>query len=131
MLHRVTPSTAAKRYAVTIWLDGDFVDPRTGASTNAMTLNLNTRDALRDVAKTAKALARGNAQRALSRAVYADEYEASLVECMGNARGVDEMLQAHYEHCRLVKKNQALKALVDALREYRRDVEARAAEVAP
>ena len=128
-LHRVTPSTAAKRYAVTVWLDGDFVDPRTGASTNASELNLNAREALSDIAKTAKELARGNAQRALSRAVYADEYEASLVECMGNARGADEMLQAHYEHCRSVKKNHALKTLVDALRDYRREVEASAAEV--
>jgi hypothetical protein len=39
------------------------------------------------------------------------------------------MLQAHYEHCRSVKKNHALKTLVDALRDYRREVEASAAEV--
>ena len=117
MLHRVTPSNARRRYCATVWLDGDF--------DNSTALTLNAREALDDVEKTAESLARGNAQRALSRAVYADEYEASLVECMGDAPGAREMLEAHYEHCRAVKKNEGLKRLVDALREHRRDVEAR------
>ncbi|OUS45278.1 2OG-Fe(II) oxygenase superfamily-domain-containing protein [Ostreococcus tauri] len=128
-LHRVMPFHGTRRYAVTVWLDGDFVDERTGASTNVCELNLSTREALDDIAATAKSLAASNVQRALSRAVYADEYEASLVECMGNAPGAMEMLESHYEHCREVKKNKALKALVDALREYRREVETNGLEV--
>ena len=121
VLHRVMPSRARRRYCATVWLDGDF--------DNSTALTLNAREALEDVGKTAESLARGNAQRALSRAVYADEYEASLVECMGDAPGAREMLDAHYEHCRAVKKNEGLKRLVDALREHRRDVEAREEEI--
>lgn len=127
-LHRVAPFHGDRRYAVTVWLDGDFVDEATGASTNVTEVNVSVREALEDVERTAKMLAEGNAQRALSRAVYADEYEASLVECMGTARGVEEMLESHYEHCRAVKKNEGLKTLVDALRDYRREVEAREKE---
>jgi Rps23 Pro-64 3,4-dihydroxylase Tpa1-like proline 4-hydroxylase len=128
-LHRVMPSYADKRYAMTVWIDGDFVDPTTGQSTNASVLNLNANQALSDVGATAKMLSQTNAQRALSRAVYADEYEQSLVECMSTARGAEEMLEAHYEHCRAVKKNAALRSLVDAIREYRREIEATHAEV--
>ena len=128
-LHRVMPSYADKRYAMTVWIDGDFVDPATGQSTNASVLNLNANQALSDVGATAKMLSQTNAQRALSRAVYADEYEQSHVECMSTARGAEEMLEAHYEHCRSVKKNAALRSLVDAIREYRREVEATHEEV--
>jgi hypothetical protein len=109
---------------VTVWIDGDFIDKATGESTNATVLSLNAEDALRDVSATADMLRNSNLQRALSRAVYADEYEQSLMECMANARGAEEMLEAHYEHCRGVKKNPGLCALVDALREHRREVEA-------
>jgi len=48
---------------------------------------------------------------------------------MSTARGAEEMLEAHYEHCRAVKKNAALRSLVDAIREYRREIEATHAEV--
>jgi len=127
-LHRVMPSTASTRYALTVWLDGNFTTPD-GSSTNASVLELNASEAMRDVAATAATLRQSNAQRALSRAVYADEYEQSLVECMSNApRGMEEMLEAHYEHCRAVKKQPGLKALVDALREHRRQVEANTRE---
>jgi hypothetical protein len=112
------------RFSLTVWLDGDFTAPD-GSSTNASVLELNASEAMRDVAATAATLRQSNEQRALSRAVYADEYEQSLVECMSNApRGMEEMLEAHYEHCRAVKKQPGLKALVDALREHRRQVEA-------
>ena len=56
------------------------------------------------------------AQRVLSRAVYPDEYEASLMECMAGADGCSQMLESHRLHLKAVRANAPLKALVDALR---------------
>lgn len=127
-LHRVLPSNAATRYAVTVWIDGNFTNAD-GTSTNTEVLELNASEAMRDIAATAASLRASNAQRALSRAVYADEYEQSLVECMSSApQALEEMLEAHYDHCRAVKKQPGLKALVDALREHRLEVESRRGE---
>ena len=65
-----------ERFCLTIWLDGSVNSPRDTR------LNLPP-TALKDIKKTADALHGSASQRALSRAVYPDEYEKSLLDCMG------------------------------------------------
>ena len=54
-------------------------------------------------------------QRAVSRAVYPDEYELSLMECMAGAEGCSQMLASHEAHVRAVASNAPLARFVDAL----------------
>ena len=112
VLHRVLPSNK-ERFCLTVWLDGEGVN-----APEDVGLRLPP-SAMRDVPGTAASLFAQPAQRALSRAVYSDEYEASLMECMAGADGCSEMLASHTAHLRAVGGNAPLKALVDALRRFR------------
>ena len=69
----------------------------------------------------ARALRVTPSQRAVSRAVYPDEYELSLMECMAGAEGCSQMLASHEAHVRAVASNAPLARFVDALRETKRD----------
>ena len=106
MLHRTRPARTP-RLAVTTWFDGDA--PRVDA------LRLPP-SALLDVPATAALLRASGMQRAVSRAVYAEEYERSLRACMQGAHGEAQMLAAHAAHLRAVAANAPLARLVDALR---------------
>merc|ERR1712129_50406 len=55
-------------------------------------------------------------QRALSRVVYAEEYEESLRDCMAEAPGSAEMLQDHRVHVQQQRRHPQLGPLVEALR---------------
>lgn len=68
------------------------------------------------MAGTAAALRGSAQQRAVSRAVYAEEYAASLDACMRGAEGHAQMLAAHAAHLDAVAANAPLARLVDALR---------------
>ncbi|EKU22577.1 hypothetical protein NGA_0443900 [Nannochloropsis gaditana CCMP526] len=60
-------------------------------------------------------------QRLVSRAVYAEEYQKSLRECMaGDTPGAKEMLAAHDDHVQAVKQNPAMQALVETLRKLKK-----------
>jgi 2OG-Fe(II) oxygenase superfamily len=114
VLHRVLPSQAT-RYALTIWLDAESdhvnqdVDvmlriPKTALSSSG------------DWHALCKQLTASPMQRLLSRGVYKEEYMTSLIECMQNADGQDEMLAAHLSQLRAIEKNSALNELVERLR---------------
>ncbi len=112
MLHRTARSEGA-RLAVTTWFDGD--------ATNApqdVGLRLPP-SALADVAGTAAALRASPQQRAVSRAVYAEEYARSLAACMQGTEGEAQMLEAHAAHLAAVAANPPLARLVAALRELK------------
>jgi hypothetical protein len=112
MLHRTARSEGA-RLAVTTWFDGD--------ATNApqdVGLRLPP-SALADVAGTVAALRASPQQRAVSRAVYAEEYARSLVACMQGTEGEAQMLEAHAAHLAAVAANPPLARLVAALRELK------------
>ena len=88
ILHRVMPS-AAPRYCFTVWIDG--VDVNSDADA------LLTRDKLRFTSfDNAEAFfAASPLQRTISRAVYDDVYEKSLIECVGGTKGEAPMLAQH------------------------------------
>ena len=89
VLHSVRPAFA-DRFCFTIWFDG--------ASTNrSCDCNLTTK-LLKTESETVRVLQQSAVQRAVSRAVYAQEYEDSLAACMSGTAGHDEMLQAHRQH---------------------------------
>jgi len=75
--------------------------------------------AMSDVPGTAALLRQSPAQRSLSRAVYPDEYEASLLDCMAGAIGCEQMLESHRDHLRALRANGPLAALVAALRRHK------------
>jgi hypothetical protein len=58
-------------------------------------------------------------QRSLSRAVYREVYEESVMKCMKDAPGCKEMLASHEAAVAAVARNEPLFALVEALRERR------------
>ena len=62
-------------------------------------------------------------QRAVSRAVYAEEYERSLRVCMQGTDGEAHMLESHAAHLRSVAANAPLSRLVAALRVLKSRVE--------
>ena len=109
VLHRVLPANK-ERFCLTVWLDGEGVN-----APEDIGLRLPP-TAMRDIPGTAEALAATPAQRLLSRAVYPDEYEVSLMECMAGAEGCSQMLESHRTHLKAVSGNAPLKALIDALR---------------
>ena len=110
VLHAVRPATA-DRLCFTIWFDG--------ASTNRdCDCNLTTR-LLRAEVEAASVLKQSPVQRAVSRAVYAQEYEDSLVACMSDTPGQEEMLQAHRQHVDQQMKHPQLGPFLVFLRELK------------
>ena len=91
VLHSVRPASA-ERFCFTIWFDS--------ASTNRSSDCNLTAKLLREEPEVVQVLQKTAVQRAVSRAVYAEEYEDSLAACMSRAAGHDEMLQAHQQHVR-------------------------------
>lgn len=90
VLHRVQPSLK-ERFCFTIWMDG------TSAAVNSDEDTLLTRDQLQfesfDVA--AHFFRCSPLQRVISRAVFTDEYEESLLECVGGTAGERPMIRHH------------------------------------
>jgi hypothetical protein len=111
LLHRVLPSRPDRvRYASTTWFDGAAVNQPA-----ALGLRLPP-SAQHDAPATAELLRLSPCQRALSRAVYAEEYEASLRECMQGTDGEAQMLAAHALFLSEAEQNAPLWRLICALR---------------
>jgi len=120
VLHRVLPARA-ERYCLTIWLDGTAANAPGDAT---LRLDLGRLATAAGAAAVAGELRRGPAQRLVSRGVYAEEYAASLAECMagGDPRGRAALEALHRAH--LARQSPALVALVEALRAVRGTLEA-------
>jgi hypothetical protein len=114
ILHRVLPAKA-ERFCLTVWLDGEGIN-----APEDVGLRLPA-SAVANPAAAAAALRVSPSQRALSRAVYPDEYELSLMECMAGAEGCSQMVASHEAHLRAVASNAPLARFVDALREVKRN----------
>ena len=112
VLHRVEQSWA-ERFCLTIWIDGEAMN-----RPEDVQLRL-PKTALTDIDSTVCMLRGNPVQRSLSRAVYREEYERSLAECMEGAPGCEEMLEAHRAHLAAVEKSPLLSQLVNALRQWR------------
>jgi len=112
VLHRVEPSFV-ERFCLTVWLDGEpgFVN-----TPEDVTLRL-PKSVLQNPDAVADHLRYSATQRSLSRAVYREVYESSLVKCMKDAPGCAEMLASHEAAVQAVARNEPLSALVEALRE--------------
>jgi len=110
VLHRVLPA-AAPRYCFTVWIDGAAVNDAASVGLSAAQLQL-------DEASVA-ALQASPRQRAVSRAVYAEEYDASLRECMAGAEGAAEMLAAHAAHVTQQMSHAQLAPFVTGLRKLK------------
>lgn len=112
VLHRVLPSSA-ERLCFTIWLDG-------GSVNRAADCNLTTKHlALTEPSAALEDFACSPVQRAVSRAVYAEEYEVSLQECMAGTPGCAEMLAEHQIHVERQQAHPHLGPFVRQLRELK------------
>eukprot|EP00928_Gymnodinium_smaydae_P018551 TRINITY_DN17060_c0_g1_i1.p2 TRINITY_DN17060_c0_g1~~TRINITY_DN17060_c0_g1_i1.p2 ORF type:complete len:300 (+),score=85.10 TRINITY_DN17060_c0_g1_i1:80-979(+) len=110
ILHRVLPASA-ERFCFTIWLDG--------ARTNGDGECGLTAKHLSQEEESVRRLARSPLQRALSRAVYAESYEESLVQCLEGAPGCKEMLEEHRKHVAQQMSHPQLGPFVEHLRSLR------------
>lgn len=115
MLHRVE-QCHAPRFCITIWIDG--VDTNSPGKTQ-LKLPTSIYDDDDTFAATVAMLQSTPLQRSVSRAVYREIYESSLVECMhdqASAQGRGLMVAAHRQHLEGVSKNATLQRFVEALR---------------
>ena len=108
VLHRVLPA-AQPRYCFTVWIDGAAVNGPADTGLSAKDLGLDD--------SAVAALCASPKQRAVSRAVYAEEYATSLRECMGDSEGSTEMQQSHAEHVAQQAGHKLLAPFVAGLRE--------------
>jgi len=113
VLHRVLPSNK-ERYCFTVWLDGAHTNPDEEIFLRERHLQL-VHD---DVVSAAAFFQASPLQRLLSRAVYEDQYEQSLKECMQDAPGGALMLEAHSEHMIAHRKNPAMVQCVTIIQKY-------------
>lgn len=84
LLHRVLPCWAP-RYCFTIWVDGDSINSDDDVYLRSKHLSIDQIEFLKH----------SPVQRNLSRAIYTEEYKASLYECMQGTKGMSEMLKVH------------------------------------
>ena len=122
MLHRVLPNHA-RRFCFTIWIDG--MDTNSPAA-----LQLDSR-------KPCDSLLLDPAQRLVSRATYADEYERSIRECFSETpEQLAAVLRQHHTHVSnqmtgATPTSHAFKRLVDKCREVKCAVAPEVVYIAP
>jgi len=120
VLHRVEQCRGRSRYCLTFWIDGD--DTNSPEKCN-LRLTASILDDPQALAEAIQMLCDTPLQRSVSRAVYADEYEQSLRECMHGEGSVAEalahMLFSHRQHLQSVKSNPPLLKLVNVLKRER------------
>lgn len=109
VLHRVLPAVRP-RYCFTVWLD---VDPATGEVERPLP---PPAIASGNIAAIAEWYRRGPQQRALSRSVYREAYEKSLIECQGE--GAPCMVAEHHAAVGGMQSNPKLAELIEQLRAY-------------
>eukprot|EP00501_MAST-03F_sp_TOSAG23-6_P000182 GSMAST32.ASY1.ANO1.185.1 assembled CDS len=112
LLHRVLP-THKPRFCFTVWLDAivGAVNRNSDIQLKAKHLTLSPTNL--------SALFNSPLQRILSRAVYADEYEASIQECMQGSDGAQYMTQYHRKHIEMLKTNTSLALCIERLRDMK------------
>ena len=120
LLHRVLPAHRT-RYCFTVWIDasGDdtYVNSSKHLSLLARHIRLSSYDD--DLARAAAFFQRSPLQRCLTRFVYAEEYEASLRECMGHSSDGKILLHSHAAAVAHAKANRELDAFVEHCRAYK------------
>ncbi|KRX09708.1 hypothetical protein PPERSA_02580 [Pseudocohnilembus persalinus] len=107
VLHRVMPSKK-ERFCFSIWCDGNEVNKPQDTQLTSDKLQFTSWDQAFDFFKNSPL------QRVLSRAVYKEEYEQSLLECVGNTEAENPMLNSHHANCQQIEKQ--LKPLITQLR---------------
>lgn len=110
LLHSVRPAMA-ERYCFTIWLDST-------ATNHSEDCNLTVK-ALQAAPENVEFFKRSPLQRAVSRAVYAEEYEESLLACMSGTTGCREMLEGHQKHVASQLDHSQLKPFLEYLRDFK------------
>ncbi|CEM34729.1 unnamed protein product [Vitrella brassicaformis CCMP3155] len=105
----------AERYCFTIWVDAPADKVNTPQETQ---LRLSP-SALDDPDALIEALRLSPLQRSLSRAVYDEEYEESISQCMAGAPGCQEMVQAHRMSVDASRQSAGLRKLIDLLRQHK------------
>lgn len=115
MLHRVLPSHQ-ERLCFTVWIDGEKVNSSEDTQLKAKHLADGVASSL---------LPSSPLQRSISRAVYASEYEDSLIESMvptDRSRRTEEvvfsaraLMSEHRAHVNALRSNQALAHVIDSL----------------
>lgn len=113
VLHRVQTSLT-DRFCFTIWIDG--------LVTNSDEDTLLTKDKLQFESYDAAAhfFKYSPLQRVISRAVFADEYELSLRECVGGTRGEQPMIRHHKANVEALESK--LLPLITAFREKKNNL---------
>lgn len=123
ILHRVLPSHKP-RYCFTVWIDGVEGSVNTDDDVmlrakhlrvgEALSQRQDTDPAREQVAAIAMRLRNSPLQRALSRSVYREAYERSLVECQGE--GAPCMVEAHRSAVCAAESSPALSQVIEDLR---------------
>ena len=116
VLHRVLPA-AAPRFCFTIWLDGLDTNTNDDVLLKAKHIDHSSEQAFE---QSIQLLRSSPLQRVLSRAIYAEEYEESLWQCMGDSEGGRAMVHSHHSHLRAIAANAPLQSFVDRCRAYRK-----------
>jgi hypothetical protein len=118
VLHRVL-QCQTRRFCFTIWLDGD-------ATNSPAAMKLDGRVAPTDLHRL------DPATRLLSRAVYAEEYAASIADTFADAPDQrDDFLGSHQAHVAQSMANPALAKLVQAARAAKERAQEQQADAAP
>mmetsp|Transcript_11841 Transcript_11841/g.26120 ORF Transcript_11841/g.26120 Transcript_11841/m.26120 type:complete len:307 (-) Transcript_11841:296-1216(-) len=107
ILHRVLPAVK-ERFCFSIWFDSTDINRQEDCNLTAK--HLSTEPEAIDFLKTSPV------QRAISRSVYAEEYEVSLRECMAHSPAAEAMLQAHMQQVVGQRKNPQLGPFLEHLR---------------
>lgn len=113
VVHRVLPCRLGyTRYCFTIWLDSETTNLDEEVNLRAKHLTLDSLPLLQGTPL----------QRALSRAVYSEEYVRSAVECFGEgSREAKISNMIHEAHVKPLKASTAVAAFVEKLRSVRPD----------
>lgn len=112
ILHRVERCWC-ERFCITIWIDGPFTNNQKEVQLRLSKSSLSSEE----IENTVDILKESPLQRSISRLVYKEEYQDSLIDCMGNSHGSDLMLQSHLDHLEIAEKSASLMELVNILRE--------------
>jgi hypothetical protein len=115
-LHRVAPAYDGIRYCLTIWLDHSS-DRR---KEDLPRLPWPGMEDYLDSDALFKSLSDPTLQRTLSRALYDEEYEVSIRDCMGqDSKGMNLLLQAHHDRVATLKSHPRLGPLINHLKQLK------------
>ena len=113
VLHRVLPSVK-ERFCFTIWIDGTVVNTDKDTLLTRDVLQFESYDAASTFFRCSPL------QRVISRAVFANEYEESLRQCVGGTAGEQPMLRHHQANVQSLEAK--LMPLITALRNIKNEI---------